>query len=662
MTPSPPRPATSAGPYQIVDRIAVGGMAEVFRALEPRSVGDPRTVVVKRMLPHVAAEADAHAMFAEEARLGAKVDHPNVVRLLDSGEEAGQPYLVLEYVPGCDLWRLGRFLTREGKVLSTELSLFVASEMLAGLEAIHEATDEEGRPLGIVHLDVSPSNVLLSIYGDVKVSDFGIARARRRSTTSSSLTGRAKGKIGYLAPELVVGRVADRRADVFSAAVITAELLIGRPLFAGGSELAVLLSIRDARIEPLLEAAPSLPAGVVEALLGALRADPAERTEDARTLRDALLPHVPEPAILRRELAELVASVSASDPVSIEPPPTRPAELVPELPVTPVALPDVPPAKGGASPAYTVTTSHGGTLGTYSFAGIVEAIATGRVGMHDLVKVGEAEPRPIYGILELARHLPASSLTPVTQEAPHAAPVAHRAEMKDAGFVVALAETIVERSTGLWLCEQGAVRKEVYVKDGVPVFVTSNQAGELLGEFLVARGVISRGELDMALAVMPRFEGKLGDTLVGLGLVEPVHLFQHIGAQVTEKLLDVFLWTTGTACFYRDAPSPPSAFPLGLDGFAILDEGIRRRMAQGLDREMFATHLADSLVHAQRIPTAVATGRLPGLVRRALVLTRTPTPVQEVVATLEDPSGRDPGRGYRAVALLLHLGALRWTG
>ena len=234
--------------------------------------------------------------------------------------------------------------------------------------------------------------------------------------------------------------------------------------------------------------------------------------------------------------------------------------------------------------------------------------------------------------------------------------------MKDAGFVVALAETIVERSTGLWLCEQGAVRKEVYVKDGVPVFVTSNQAGELLGEFLVARGVISRGELDMALAVMPRFEGKLGDTLVGLGLVEPVHLFQHIGAQVTEKLLDVFLWTTGTASFYRDAPSPPSAFPLGLDGFAILDEGLRRRMAQGLDREMFATHLADSLVHAHRIPTTVATARLPPLVRRALTQTRTPTPLQGLVASLEDPGGRDPGRGYRAVALLLHLGALRWTG
>ncbi|MDQ3032905.1 MAG: serine/threonine protein kinase, partial [Myxococcota bacterium] len=276
--PAPP-PHSRFGPYTLADRIAVGGMAEVFRAHEPRSVGDPRVVVIKRMLPSLASEAGARAMFEEEARLGGYVEHDNVVRVLGFGDEGGQPYLALEYVPGLDLWRLTRWLTRCGRTLDGPLAIFVVRELLAGLHEVHEARDLEGRTIGIVHRDVSPSNVLLSVHGDVKLGDFGIAQALlRESYPQATLSDRAKGKLGYLAPEQVRGLPADRRADVFAAAVIAAELLMGRPLFAGGSELAVLLAIRDAQVRPFEECASSLPEGLGSAILCALAGDPDART------------------------------------------------------------------------------------------------------------------------------------------------------------------------------------------------------------------------------------------------------------------------------------------------------------------------------------------------------------------------------------------------
>jgi serine/threonine-protein kinase len=233
--------------------------------------------------------------------------------------------------------------------------------------------------------------------------------------------------------------------------------------------------------------------------------------------------------------------------------------------------------------------------------------------------------------------------------------------LTDGGIITALAGATVRRDTGLWLCELGGVRKEIYVKDGVPEFVTSNLAGELLGEYLVARGVISRGELDMALAVMPRFEGRLGDTLTALGLVEPVHLFQHIAGQVREKLLDLFLWTGGSAALYRGVPPPHSGFPLGLDPWAILNEGIRRRIAQGMEDERFAGRQMDKLTQVRPAPKDIVTQQLPADLRVLHTALETPLTLAEIGEILQDPRGRDKDKAMRSVILLLSLDAIKWA-
>jgi len=658
----------------------VGGMAEVFRAQEPRPAGEPRIVVLKRMLPSIAAEPGAREMFAEEGQIGGLLRHPNVVEVVGYGEERGQPYLVLEFVPGVDLWRLSRWLMREGRTLGEQLALFVTTELLAGLSAVHGARDQDGRALGIVHRDVSPSNVLVSVHGEVKLGDFGIAQAQLRELIPMApVGGRAKGKLGYLAPEQVSGRECDRRADVFAAGVVTAELLMGRPLFTGSSELAVLLAVREAQIHPFIEHASSLTAGLGDAVVGALGSDPSERYATAEAFRSRLQPFITTPvAALREELAELVSGMLMSDtPIASSAPPAGTAlagvaratsgpqgqrETTPDagsgleldgdsLPITS----DIPQIE------YRVRTTVGEESGPWPYATLVEAVATGRLGPHDVVSEAGGPFRAIGEITALSRHLPPSSLTPTTRRTKTPEDPDEVVDLEKGGIARALGRSVVLGYTGLWLCTLGGIRKEVYIKNGIPEFVSSNLASELLGEHLVARGVINRGELDMALAIMPRFEGRLGDTLTALGLVDPIGLLQHIAGQVREKLFDLFCWSGGRASFYEGVPPPASGFRLGLDPWRVIEEGLRRRFGQGMEDDQFADNRDRDLVQRPDVPREVIRAALPSDVRLVMSTLGDPMTFDQLLARLPGEGSEKELHVRLAVVLLMHLDAVAWA-
>lgn len=649
----------------LLERLAVGGMAEVFRAIEakPSGAGEPRSLVIKRMLPALASDPEARAMFSEEQRIGAFVRHENVVTQLGGGEADGTPYLALELVPGMDLWKLTRWLTREGRALDVPLAVFVACEVLAGLAAVHTTQDEQGRPLGIVHRDVSPSNVLLSLHGDVKLADLGIASVRTATAPSEGAmipgaSARAKGKLGYLAPEQVRGEPIDQRADVFGAAVILAELLLGRPLFSGGSELAVLLAIRDGDVRTFREIASVLPTGLAPIVLTALASDRDRRMPSAAALRHALARFAPdETSVMRAALAELVRTgVATLDGGEVPRTPHTPLfEALGNDVRTPLADPQTPTTGEMPTLDYVVQTTTGERHGPWPFARMIEAIATGRVGPGDLVSAGGGAFRPIGELTGLARHFPLSSLSAVTRERDAPTEPDGSFRLEAGGFVQALAMLVMGEETGLLLCEQGGVRKELYVLRGAPTFVTSNLASELLGEFLVARGVISRGELDMALAVLPRFEGRLGDTLAALGLVEPVHLFQHIAWQVREKLLDLFAWVGGRASLWRGVQAPQSGFPLGLDPWSILEEGIARRIAHGLDDDIVTATPNLRLCHVRPLPKDIDIARLPTGARQLYEGLAIPRPLRTLGRAPGNPSCDD----QVAAVLLVRLGLAR---
>jgi len=658
------------GDYRPLHRIAVGGMSEVYRALVAQAHGGDRSVVIKRLLSSLLEDKEYRAMFEEESRLGLLIDSPNVVEVLDSGEHDGVPYLVLEYVFGVDLWQLARWLTRNRRRLDVPLAVYIATELLAGLEAVHDVRDKEGSPLLAVHRDVSPSNVFLSVHGDVKLGDLGIARPlvreNQRPTGPRSL--RAKGKLGYLAPEQVAGAdKIDQRADLFAAAVVTCELLMGQPLFTGGTELAILLAIRDCDLTRFERHALGLPRGLVSALRDALAKEPEERVESASKLRHRLMPFaIGARERVRGDLGALVTEVIDSgerasgsfDRTSLaRTVEASDSELDPAMVdlITPPAGPSNrrPPTPDPLSvgPSYVVVVK-GEELGPMPYAEVVRGIVQGRFGPTDNVGKDGDEPLPLTAHRELARHLPPSSRTPTEEQRGRLAATSETFAMSPKfGMLHILARAFLERETGLYLCEQAGVRKEVYVADGEPVYVTSNQASELLGEYLVRVGVIDRTELDLALAVMPRFEGRLGDTLTALGLVEPLLLVRHIANKVREQLLGVFEWSEGSVSFYRNAAAPESSFNLGLEPWSILEDGAGARLENAMDGGLLINAAAAGV---EKVANEGDLPILPARFKAVLFSLSQPRTLEE----LERHAG-DSTRARRFLLVLLAIGAVR---
>jgi serine/threonine protein kinase len=649
------RPTRDIGPYRLAHRIAVGGMAEVYRALWPQAAGGDRAVVIKRMLPALIADPEQRAMFDREAELGRRIDHPNVVGVLDHGIDGDAPYLVLEYVFGLDLWRLMRWMRRVGRKMRVPLAVWLGTELLEGLSAVHEVSDDDGARLDVVHRDVSPSNLFLSVHGDVKLGDLGIARAallesQRRGAAAGF---RAKGKLGYLPPEQVAGRSVDQRGDVFSAAVVIAELLMGRPLFAGGTEIGVLLAIRDGDVSAFRAVTSELPAGLGDALLRALERWPELRTKSAKALRDAMWPHVEERVDrLRAELGGLVVLAmdeegEAADRTSLARTVEKDARWFDA---------ETPPLPKEQELRESQTLYHvergDQRLGPFSLAELVRAITTGEVDAVDRVRVDEGPARVIANVPELARHLPPSTRTPTARRRTQMAETSELYDLGSRSFLGVLLDTLLARDDGLLLCEgRGGLRKEIYLEKGVPIFVTSNLPGEMLGEMLVVRGVNAREELDNALAVMPRFEGRLGETLVALGLVDPMLLFRCISDQVREKLLEIFTWSAGHAALYRGVERPERGFPLRLDPWDIMLNGALRRIGAGLDRT-FDGRARDALSRTELDPEQFA---LPDRLTSMWMCCQAPRGLSELEGLASSPTDA------RALLLvLLELGVLRW--
>ncbi|MEL6187186.1 MAG: serine/threonine-protein kinase, partial [Myxococcota bacterium] len=220
-------------------------MAEIFLAVHPR--GEVSHVVIKRILPTLSEDEQFVRMFVEEAKLCVRLEHPNIVKVLRLGEIDHQHFIAMEFVDGRDLLKTLAACGKKRIGFPTDIALHIVMELLRGLDYAHALASPEGHPYGIIHRDVSPSNILLSFTGQVKIGDFGIAKATTREKTA---TGILKGKFGYMAPEQVSGTDIDHRADIFAAGIVLCELLTGHRVFAGKNDLAVLERVRDAVIDP----------------------------------------------------------------------------------------------------------------------------------------------------------------------------------------------------------------------------------------------------------------------------------------------------------------------------------------------------------------------------------------------------------------------------
>lgn len=299
-----PRPET-LGRYEMIARIARGGMGTVFLARHAGEAGFARLFAVKVMHPHLAEDQAFVEMLRDEARIAARLHHPNVVPILDLGSQGETHYVVMEYVEGCSLAALLKHQTerRPAAVIAT-----VMIETLDGLHAAHVLVDDDGVPLNLVHRDVSPQNVLVGVDGVARITDFGIAKAESRIT--STQPGTHKGKLAYMAPEQMLSDVVDSRADVFAAGAVLWTALTGTPLFHGATEADTLKNLLHLEIPAPSTVGLHPPQCLDWVVAKALARDPAQRYQTAQEFADALREVCVENGLLasKRDVAEWVNS------------------------------------------------------------------------------------------------------------------------------------------------------------------------------------------------------------------------------------------------------------------------------------------------------------------------------------------------------------------
>lgn len=699
------------GPFLLDQRLAIGGTAEVWVARPAKGAQPAARLVVKRLLPGLRADDDARSTFAEEAAVHTRFEHPAIVRCFGAGEVDGEPYLAMELVSGVDLHRVLRVMNAAGEALPVGLACYVGRQILAALGEVHAAVGDDFTPLAIVHRDVSPSNIYLSAEGDVKLGDFGIAKATALKPRPGG--GGLRGKIGYLAPEQVAEGAVDQRADLFAAATVITEMVVGKPLFAGSGQLAILLAIRDVRLDVLHAAKGRLPPLLVTVLERALARSPSDRYHDAEDLSAALAPFALDVNAGRRELASIVRLAQSTHgelrtppPISsplasgapAEPPrpvgpapsvgvPTRPAEEL-ATPIRAAILSDYPyeygadaADEGGPEPALSqrttapfspapshVKTADGRVLGPLTYAKLVELVATGRVEEHDQVDFFGTGYVPIADIEELSRLLAPRSTstgkidgpgTPIWQGLAAEHFDASLGGAIDPGVAAALAFVASRRASGVLLAQADGRRKEIYFVNGRLFHVATSESTELLGEYLVARGLLDRADLDLALAVLPRFNGRIGEALTGLGLLDTMKMFRVIQEQVRDRVAELFAWSDGTLAFYDGAHATKVEFPMDLPIGPIVEAGVARmlddrrasaRWAPWVDRKLTLLDAPAPLREAGWSPR----------VEQVLKLAKAPIAARTLLRSLA-VSGSTAHDAARAVEAARLAGLLRWA-
>ncbi len=269
---------THFGKYQLLDKIAVGGMAELFRAKLTGVQGFEKLIAIKKILPNLSEEENLITAFIDEAKLAALLHHENIVQIYDFGSMDDEYFIAMEFLFGKDLRTIRRTAKKRDLALSMENIFYVISRICAGLDYSHNLKDLQGRPLNIIHRDINPQNILITYEGQVKIIDFGIAKAASQNTkTRENLI---KGKLAYMSPEQANGSVIDHRSDIFSTGIIMYELLAVRRMFKGET-MHVLSLVRDAQYDPPEEVIPDLPPKLNEILRRALAKDPDDRYQSA---------------------------------------------------------------------------------------------------------------------------------------------------------------------------------------------------------------------------------------------------------------------------------------------------------------------------------------------------------------------------------------------
>jgi len=550
-----PKEWTRSGDYLLGERIAAGGMAEVFHA-EPLKRRFDGPIVLKHMLPALAENQDFVTMFVDEARISTRLDHPNIVQVHDFEATDRGLFLVMELIDGPDLLAVVSRCAKLQRHMEPEVAVYIACHVLEALDYAHGAALPSGKHLGVVHRDVSPSNILLSRRGHVKLADFGIARAAAMGRTTEVASGTLKGKFGYMSPEQVRGDNLDGRSDVFSLAIVLAEMLITRRLFAAPNDVELLMMVRRGDLSRFDKYGGHISPALSAIIRKALSVEVDERFHDAGAFRDALVDWLAtcERRTGAAKLAELLRDLER-DGGDLCASTKRRAE---QKSTTTMSGKQTVLARLEASDAAKLAR---------------KAFAHGKAPAVRLQPDGVPEPNNVT----LAPFHGSASATPT----PLRAPTESKASALDAGGVLdpvmvidLLCEIARGARTGALMIRNGEFYKEAYFRAGQPIFVRCNVPGDRFGEYLVRQRVITRDQLERTLSVLDHFNGRLGQALVSLELITAVDAVRLLAAQVSHKLVSACAWRTGSYEFRDLEQNPWPALELQLRTATIIGKSL----------------------------------------------------------------------------------------
>ena len=642
------------GPYHIERRLAAGGMAEVFVARREGLHGFSKRVALKRILPQFSSDPDFVWMFIDEARLAALLEHPNIVQVFDFGTMGDDLVLVMELVDGSNVSRLLRTASEDSPI-PWDVALHIAYQTAQALDYAHHAVDGEGESLEFVHRDVSPANILLSRTGHVKLTDFGIATVRSRAPTTED--GQVRGKLGYMSPEQVLGKELNGKSDVFTLSTVLAEMLIGEPLFQGESELNVLLQIRDADLRVLARCERRIPQDIRALVLRGLQRDPAERPTAgafaeacAEVIRRRGMGHGPDR--VARLLSQL--SLVEGEGPDVHLPGAKVPSLVDSDLMHQAGQELIGPQPVTSPTIYRVQLTDGSVMGPMSYPRLIQLLTTGVIDSRSS-KISKADGTYLdpSRLPELTRFVTSPGLQWKLEELAQAE---KQGQLRAATLLPVFYDIISRQQTGVLHLWQRNRRKKIYFVDGRPDFVASTDKSELLGEYLVATGQCLRMEIEMALALLPKYGGRLGDALVGLGILRPVELFRAISDQVRGRLMESFRWRRGEWAFVRGARSHEETFPTGQDPYELLRDAASEAHLEEI--ESVLEPLRERVLERCYDGPPLSAFRLPPTWVGVLDSVSGDTTLGGVLAR-ESASGADLEPVYRALYLGLACGLVR---
>ena len=350
------------GRYILLDRIGVGGMAEVFRAVMPGPEGFKRTFVVKRILTQLCQSQTFVEMFVREARIGALLNHPNIAQVFDFGNVDGEYFLAMEYVRGADILAVMRRLRETKQRLPVAIAVFIAHQVASGLAYAHGLRGADGVSMNLIHRDVTPSNIMCLRTGGVKLLDFGIAKTVAESGVESTEKGEFRGKLAYMAPERVRDQPFDARSDIYSLGVVLWELLTGRRLFRGATDIETFKNVLEMEVPPPSTLRPEAPASLDAVVARALARDPDERFASAQAMVDELEPILAETKYQSRLVSDLLGELYGTGVHSSQ---IALACVTPEMLAS---VSEAPSASSRARAAETAGLAAGPSAGTSSLA------------------------------------------------------------------------------------------------------------------------------------------------------------------------------------------------------------------------------------------------------------------------------------------------------